>query len=142
MTMDSTQIPGYQPKVEGDKVIVDRFQRRTVRNILQIMIEEELLEEGTVIPAPNLKGATELTPVLAASLALGLGAEAELEEANPVNPARASFLKKRALVFGQAALQAGKVQEPPLAVTDPGLHFELEDMVLELQGEQSDPGTL
>jgi|GEM_PF-3546631 hypothetical protein len=124
----------FHPEVTEDTVIISRWDRRAVTGVLKAIISEGFLD-ADAIPKPDARGITKLTPELAGYTALGMGSFAESE----ADPRRRSFLERRALSLGQASLQAGLVQEPPLSQVDPELHFELTDMVQELHALHPQP---
>ena len=132
MSLPHAEAPGLQPpEVAGDRVVTNHWQRRVVRSMLEVVAEEGFISPSD-IPEVGEHGTTILTPVLAAYTALALGAHAE----EAADEQRRNFINTRALLFGEAALQAGAAQDPPLEQTEATLYLELEDMVVDLRDER------
>ena len=131
--VDFQSAEAFHPQVNGSTVVAGPFLRRFVREALEDASAEGFLNPDE-IPETSEKGSTTLTPAHAAMVALS--ADVIAEHTN--NPARKASAEVRALRFGEAALQAGMVSQPPLAESDPELHFEPTDMTTSLRTKYPD----
>jgi len=124
----NTAVAAFRPEIIGEKVVISRWHRREVKRMVGTLIDEGILEPGSV-PPTDKNGRSILSPQLAAYTAIAMAVNAE----NVADAQHRSITEQRALVLGTAALTAGELQRPPLAEQDPEIHFELLDMVAELQ---------